>query len=216
MITAASVSSAGKAGLTREQFLRTGRTARRNHSPDSRFAGSAIQPHRPMHSRRGRMGRPGRDLVRHDRRLRSRLSDRAVQGDADRRPRVIHRRGPFLLRRRAARFRPSRRRERMMAWSLASGLEGKRVLVTGGAGGIGREVALAFGAAGSRVAVVDLAEEKVRAVVAEIEGGPHLPLAAISARRRSRKTYRHRHWRAWRARRSRLRRSGPRAPGERG
>ena len=65
-----------------------------------------------------------------------------------------------------------------MTWNLASGLEGKRVLVTGGAGGIGREVALAFGAAGSRVAVVDLAEDKVRAVVAEMEGGPHLPLAA--------------------------------------
>lgn len=65
-----------------------------------------------------------------------------------------------------------------MGWSLASGLEGKRVLVTGGAGGIGREVALAFGAAGSRVAVVDLAEDKVEAVVAEMEGGPHLPLAA--------------------------------------
>jgi NAD(P)-dependent dehydrogenase (short-subunit alcohol dehydrogenase family) len=65
-----------------------------------------------------------------------------------------------------------------MTWNLSSGLEGKRVLVTGGAGGIGREVALAFGSAGSRVAVVDLAENKVRAVVAEMEGGPHLALAA--------------------------------------
>lgn len=43
-----------------------------------------------------------------------------------------------------------------MTWNLASGLEGKRVVVTGGAGGIGREVALAFGAAGSRVAVIDV------------------------------------------------------------
>jgi NAD(P)-dependent dehydrogenase (short-subunit alcohol dehydrogenase family) len=65
-----------------------------------------------------------------------------------------------------------------MTWNLASGLEGKRVVVTSGAGGIGREVALAFGAAGSRVAVVDLVEEKVKAVVAAMEGGPHLPLAA--------------------------------------
>ena len=65
-----------------------------------------------------------------------------------------------------------------MTFNLASGLEGKRVLVTGGAGGIGREVALAFGAAGSRVAVVDLDPEKVEAVVAEMQGGPHLPLAA--------------------------------------
>ena len=64
-----------------------------------------------------------------------------------------------------------------MTWNLASGLEGKRVLVTGGVGGIGREVALAFAAAGSRVAVVDLSEDKVKAVVAEMEGGPHLALA---------------------------------------
>ena len=65
-----------------------------------------------------------------------------------------------------------------MSWNLASGLEGKCVLVTGAAGGIGREVALAFGAAGSRVAVVDLQDDKVKAVVAEMEGGPHFPLAA--------------------------------------
>ena len=65
-----------------------------------------------------------------------------------------------------------------MTWNLASGLEGKRVILTGGAGGIGREVALAFGAAGARVAVIDLDEDKVRAVVAEMAGGPHLPLAA--------------------------------------
>jgi NAD(P)-dependent dehydrogenase (short-subunit alcohol dehydrogenase family) len=64
-----------------------------------------------------------------------------------------------------------------MTWNLASGLEGKRVLVTGGVGGIGREVALAFAAAGSRVAVVDLSEDKVKAVVAEMDGGPHLALA---------------------------------------
>lgn len=64
-----------------------------------------------------------------------------------------------------------------MTWNLASGLEGKRVLVTGGAGGIGREVALAFAAAGSRVAVVDLAQDEVKAVVAEMDGGPHVALA---------------------------------------
>jgi NAD(P)-dependent dehydrogenase (short-subunit alcohol dehydrogenase family) len=64
-----------------------------------------------------------------------------------------------------------------MTWNLASGLEGKRVLVTGGVGGIGREVALAFAAAGSRVAVVDLSEDKVKAVVAEMDGGPHLAMA---------------------------------------
>src|SRR5271170_4884231 len=65
-----------------------------------------------------------------------------------------------------------------MTWTLASGLEGKRVMVTGAAGGIGREVALAFGAAGARVAVVDLDDEKAKSVADELEGGPHLPLAA--------------------------------------
>ena len=64
-----------------------------------------------------------------------------------------------------------------MAWNLASGLEGKGVLVTGAAGGIGREVALAFAAAGARVAAVDLYQDKVTALVAEMDGGPHLPLA---------------------------------------
>jgi NAD(P)-dependent dehydrogenase (short-subunit alcohol dehydrogenase family) len=63
-----------------------------------------------------------------------------------------------------------------MTWNLASGLEGKRVLLTGASGGIGREVALAFGAAGARVAAVDLAEDKVKAVVAEMAGGPHLAI----------------------------------------
>ena len=72
-----------------------------------------------------------------------------------------------------------------MTWNLASGLESKRVLVTGGAGGIGREVALGFGAAGSRVAVVDLAEEKVKAVVAEMEGGRIWRLPPIFARWRA-------------------------------
>jgi NAD(P)-dependent dehydrogenase (short-subunit alcohol dehydrogenase family) len=38
-------------------------------------------------------------------------------------------------------------------------------------------VALAFAAAGSRVAVVDLSEDKLKAVVAEMDGGPHLALA---------------------------------------
>jgi NAD(P)-dependent dehydrogenase (short-subunit alcohol dehydrogenase family) len=63
-----------------------------------------------------------------------------------------------------------------MGFNLASGLEGKGVLVTGAAGGIGREVARAFAAAGSRVAAVDLKQEAVDAVIAECEGGPHLAI----------------------------------------
>jgi len=53
-----------------------------------------------------------------------------------------------------------------MTWSLAAGLEDRAVLVTGAAGGIGAEVCAAFAAAGSRVAAVDLCEEKLEALVA--------------------------------------------------
>ena len=64
-----------------------------------------------------------------------------------------------------------------MAFNIGSGLEGKSVIVTGGSGGIGREVCLAFAAAGSRVAVVDVEQGRVDALVAEMEGGPHLAIA---------------------------------------
>ncbi len=65
-----------------------------------------------------------------------------------------------------------------MTWNIASGLEGKGVIVTGAAGGIGREVALAFGKAGARVAAVDINDKGVGAVVAAMEGGPHLALGS--------------------------------------
>lgn len=54
-----------------------------------------------------------------------------------------------------------------MSWDL--GLQDRGVLVTGGAGGIGRAVARAFAAAGSRVAVVDRDPDSCRAVVADME-----------------------------------------------
>ena len=63
-----------------------------------------------------------------------------------------------------------------MAFNLGTGLHCKSVIVTGGKGGIGREVCHAFAAAGSRVAVVDLDQAQVESLVAEMEGGPHLAI----------------------------------------
>ena len=63
-----------------------------------------------------------------------------------------------------------------MAFDLGAGLKGRRVLLTGAAGGIGRETALAFAAAGARVAAVDIDQTQADAVVASMQAGPHLAL----------------------------------------
>lgn len=65
-----------------------------------------------------------------------------------------------------------------MAFELASGLDGKAVLLTGAAGGIGREVALAFASAGARVAALDREQGAVDALLTEMNGAGHLALAA--------------------------------------
>jgi NAD(P)-dependent dehydrogenase (short-subunit alcohol dehydrogenase family) len=57
------------------------------------------------------------------------------------------------------------------------GLEGRGVVVTGAAGGIGRAVAEAFAAEGARVCAVDLREEAVEEVVAGLDS-PDRHLAA--------------------------------------
>jgi NAD(P)-dependent dehydrogenase (short-subunit alcohol dehydrogenase family) len=59
-------------------------------------------------------------------------------------------------------------------------LEGKKAIVTGGAGGIGRATSLAFAAEGASVAVVDLNAEAAEGVAAEIRaaGGTAIALAA--------------------------------------
>ncbi|WP_432970387.1 SDR family NAD(P)-dependent oxidoreductase [Dactylosporangium sp. CA-233914] len=49
----------------------------------------------------------------------------------------------------------------------------KSVVVTGAAGAIGREIALAFARAGARVCVVDLAEEPLAELVGELPGDGH-------------------------------------------
>jgi NAD(P)-dependent dehydrogenase (short-subunit alcohol dehydrogenase family) len=65
-----------------------------------------------------------------------------------------------------------------MTWSVGAGLEGKGVMVTGAAGGIGSAVASAFATTGARVMAVDLDQSKVDGVVASLEGSGHLGVAA--------------------------------------
>ena len=50
---------------------------------------------------------------------------------------------------------------------MSDGLNGKRVVITAGADGIGRAMARAFMAAGSRVHICDVAEDKLAAMAAE-------------------------------------------------
>jgi 3-oxoacyl-[acyl-carrier protein] reductase len=65
-----------------------------------------------------------------------------------------------------------------MTWSVGAGLEGKGVVVTGAAGGIGKEVAKAFSTTGARVMVVDVKREAAESVLPELEGEGHRAVAA--------------------------------------
>src|SRR2546428_10915515 len=69
-------------------------------------------------------------------------------------------------------------KEETMAWSVGAGLEGKGVIVTGAAGGIGQAVSRAFATAGARVMAVDLDQGKLDVLVAALGGGLHLGVAA--------------------------------------
>lgn len=64
-----------------------------------------------------------------------------------------------------------------MTWQL--GLEDRGVVVTGGAGGIGKAVAEAFASAGARVAVVDVDQGRCEEVVAGLQDADrHLAIGA--------------------------------------
>lgn len=65
-----------------------------------------------------------------------------------------------------------------MTWRNDSGFEGRSVVVTGAAGGIGRSVTRAFAEAGARVVAVDVPGSPVADLVAALPGGPHLALEA--------------------------------------
>lgn len=65
-----------------------------------------------------------------------------------------------------------------MAEPLGAGLADRAVMVTGAAGSIGREVALAFARAGSRVALVDLPGTALQPLLGQLEGSGHTAIAA--------------------------------------
>ncbi len=65
-----------------------------------------------------------------------------------------------------------------MGWSVGAGLEGKGVIVTGAAGGIGSSVAKAFATTGAKVLAVDLEQDAVDDVVAGLEGSGHVGISA--------------------------------------
>lgn len=64
-----------------------------------------------------------------------------------------------------------------MSWSVGAGLEGRGVIVTGAAGGIGKAVAEAFAITGARVMAVDLEKQAVESVLSGLAGQGHAAAA---------------------------------------
>jgi NAD(P)-dependent dehydrogenase (short-subunit alcohol dehydrogenase family) len=64
-----------------------------------------------------------------------------------------------------------------VSWSVGAGLEGRTVLVTGAAGGIGRAVATAFATTGAVLVLTDLHQGPLDDVVADLPGSGHQGVA---------------------------------------
>jgi NAD(P)-dependent dehydrogenase (short-subunit alcohol dehydrogenase family) len=65
-----------------------------------------------------------------------------------------------------------------MTWSVGAGLEGRGVILTGAAGGIGAAVARGFASAGAKVMAVDLDQARLDELVAGLEGTGHVGVVA--------------------------------------
>jgi NAD(P)-dependent dehydrogenase (short-subunit alcohol dehydrogenase family) len=65
-----------------------------------------------------------------------------------------------------------------VSWNLGSGLDGRGVIVTGAAGGIGRSVCEGLASAGARLLVTDLDQAACEGVVAGLDGEGHVARAA--------------------------------------
>jgi NAD(P)-dependent dehydrogenase (short-subunit alcohol dehydrogenase family) len=65
-----------------------------------------------------------------------------------------------------------------MAWSVGAGLEGRGVILTGAAGGIGAAVARGFASAGAKVMAVDLDQARLDELVGSLDGSGHVAAVA--------------------------------------
>jgi NAD(P)-dependent dehydrogenase (short-subunit alcohol dehydrogenase family) len=64
-----------------------------------------------------------------------------------------------------------------MTWSVGAGLEGRGVVITGAAGGIGSAVTRAFATTGARMLAVDLDQARLDRLVDDLDGSGHVGLA---------------------------------------
>ena len=65
-----------------------------------------------------------------------------------------------------------------MTWSVGAGLEGRGVILTGAAGGIGAAVARGFASAGAKVMAVDLDQARLDDLVGSLDGSGHVAAVA--------------------------------------